>query len=135
MPPIAGSKAGFVYVNELGDPSINLATSNTASGCSKEYSEKNHMPNSKSNMSLKQQQIVATFDSNKSKSVTSLSVGVQCNPNDVSNVMKQINRSSSGDVMRANSRTALIGYTDNDDDDMCGNLYFGQRVYKHYKYY
>ena len=122
MPPTAGSKASFVYVNELGEdridnPNNTQTTSKTPSGCSKDFTEKNHITNSKSNMSLRQQQIVATFDSNKSKSVTSLSVGVQCNPSDVFNVMNQLNRSSSGDGIKANSRTALIGYTDNDEDD------------------
>jgi hypothetical protein len=120
MPPTAGSKASFVYVNELEDDRIDNPNNTQApskSGCPKDFSEKNHITNSKSNMSLRQQQIVATFDSNKSKSVTSLSVGVQCNPSDVLNVMNQLNRSSSGDVIKANSRTALIGYEDNDDDD------------------
>ena len=119
MPPTAGAKASFVYVNELGDdnPNNTQSKSKTLSGCSKDFSEKNQITNSKSNMSLRQQQIVATFDSNKSKSATSLSVGVQCNPSDVFNVMHQLNRSSSGDGIKANSRTALIAYTDNDDDD------------------
>ena len=119
MPPISGSKAGLVYVNELGDdkqdnPSNNQDTKSQHS--QKDYSHQNHISNSKSNMSLRQQ-LLASIDSNKSRSVTSLSVGVQCNPCDVSNVMKEINRSSSGDIIKANSRTALISYDDDDEDE------------------
>jgi len=119
MPPIAGSKAGLVYVNELGDdkqdnPQNNQDTKGLHS--QKDYSNQNHISNSKSNMSLRQQ-LLTSIDSNKSRSVTSLSVGVQCNPCDVSNVMKEINRSSSGDIIKANSRTALISYDDNEDDE------------------
>ena len=119
MPPISGSKAGLVYVNELGDdkqdnPQNNQDTKSQQS--QKDYSHQNHISNSKSNMSLRQQ-LLASIDSNKSRSVTSLSVGVQCNPCDVSNVMKEINRSSSGDIIKANSRTALISYDDEEDED------------------
>ena len=82
----------------------------------KDFSQQNHISNSKSNMSLRQQTI-ACYDSNKSKSVTSLSVGVQCNPGDVSTSMDQIACASTGDIVKANSRTALIGCVGNNEDD------------------
>ena len=132
MPPIAGSKTGFVYVNELGDDKVDNPSKTQANP--RDFSEQNHIPNSKSSMSLRQQ-LVATYDSNRSKSVTSLSVGVQCNPSDVSNVMNQINRSSSGEIVKANSRTALIEYggKDDEEDDNDGSL-SSNILHKQYEY-
>ena len=71
MPPVAGSKAGLVYVNELGDdkqdnPQNNQDTKGLHS--QKDYSHQNHISNSKSNMSLRQQ-LLASIDSNKSRRV------------------------------------------------------------------
>ena len=124
MPPTAGSKTGFVYINELGTERFDNtsvipedeAKANHVNG-SKDFSQQNHISSSKSNMSLRHQKNNTSFDSDKSKSVLSLSVGVQCNPSDVSTVMSQLNRSSSGDIIKTNSRTALISYAGNDDEE------------------
>ena len=135
MPPTAGSKTGFVYVNELGNenPGKSHVTSRLRDP-SKDYSEQNHIPSSKSSMSLRQQ-LITNYDSSRSKSVTSLSVGVQCNPSDVSNTMKQINRSSSDDMVKANSRTALIEYGDNEDDEDENDCSLNSNILrKHYEY-
>ena len=136
MPPTAGSKTGFVYVNELGNdnPGKTAHVTSRLVDTTKDYSDQNHIPNSKSNMSLRQQ-FSSNYDSNRSKSVTSLSVGVQCNPSDVSNVMNQINRSSSGDI-KANSRTALIGYGDNDEEEDENDGSINSSILrKHYEYH
>ena len=120
MPPTAGCKIGFICQttsdNETTDhPGNTKLTSTTPNPInSKDYSQQNHISNSRSNMSLRQS---ALNDANKSKSVTSLSVGVQCNPCDVYDNMSRFARSSTGDIIKANSRTALLDYMGNADED------------------